>query len=504
MKDLKELTEIVIKHREKKIEVLQSLDATSKKSNKFIDVCQAIIKGDLLDDVRASTYLNYKLGSEAYRFFKYRLRKLLLNSLFFIEFKGNEHSEYARAEYGCSVMRHQIYVLGAFGARETAIKLCKTLMTKAERYSLAEYMTYSLLLLSRYAAITGPKVLFVEYNLMLDKWSRIENAEKEARVFLNKINIEFVASSAPKPEFASLVFQFAKKVKKYITSYPTSFILKYHWYWLQGYGFEINGEYNNSLKIWQELEHFIRSQPLFVSNTRLGLAAQQQMVNFLNLKDYTNGKICALRCSIYFRKGSNNWLIFLESHFLLCMRSGDISSSIDIFNMVVKDIRLTNMPDLSREKWILYLAYLHYIKLVSRFPLQNLISNFNIRKFLNEFQIINKDKRGYNLEILVIHICILIHERKQFELINIMESVKVYRNRYLKKDEDYRIQIFLQLLLKCEELNYDYEVIQSKTTILFDKLVSASTITKISYESLEIIPFEVLWDLVKSDIGSNN
>jgi len=502
MKELKELVRILSKTWVKRIEILQNLKQGRGKTSRFLDVARKIRIGDIYDDKTASEYLYDKPPGDAYYFFKHRLRKLLLNSLFHIDFRKTGYSDYAKAEFDCSMLRHQVYTLAAFDARNTAINIAEDMMKIAEKYELAEFMAYGASLLSRYFAMTGPKSLFVKYDTLYKEWSVREQMENNARISLNRLNIEFVGSVVQRPEMAELAFAYAKEIEKDMAIY-SSWKLQYHWYRLMGTGYYIKNEYEKSILIWKQLEEYLLANPLFCSNARLGIATTEQMMNYLETRDYNKGLICAERCLGYFKPGDTNWFIFLEYFFLLCIQNQKYNHAISVYNMTVKNINLPAMPKRNREKWILNHAWLHFVNLVLDIPLSKIEGDFNLYSFLNKFDFLNKDKEGFNASMLIVDICIRIHEGDKLKLMEKMESLKTYKKRYLKKDVDYRVQAFIQLLLICEELDYQHPKIKNKSKILFSKLQLAPLINTNNFEGLEVVPFDIVWPMVLQDIKRN-
>ena len=125
--------------------------------------------------------------------------------------------------------------------------------------------------------------------------------------------------------------------------------MQYHWHWLMGYGFYIMGEHEKSILIWKQLEEYLVKRPLFNSKTRLGIALTQQMVNYLETRDYSSGAACAARCFGYFKAGFTNRLIFMEYYFLLCIQNQQYQNAIIAYNMTLKDKSLQDMPKYNRE-----------------------------------------------------------------------------------------------------------------------------------------------------------
>ena len=88
-----------------------------------------------------------------------------------------------------------------------------------------------------------------------------------------------------------------------------------------------------------------------------GESALQQLYCQLCIRDYASGEINATRCENLFKLHSNNWFIYKEYYFLLCMHTRNYSKE----NMTVLEI--TTAPHFKflnrnrQEKWKIFEAY---------------------------------------------------------------------------------------------------------------------------------------------------
>ena len=264
------------------------------------------------------------------------------------------------------------------------------------------------------------------------------------------------------------------------------------------------GDYSKIIDICNEAEAYLRNNPIYEQRVRLAELAMVKMNAYVDLRDYDNGFENAEKCMIYFTPGSNNWLVFLEAYFLLAMHSGNSQKAWDIYNQAVNHPRFAFSSPERQEKWKIFEAFIYYslrdaINKAKQSKLAHQ-AKFRIEKFLNEVPIASKDKRGYNVLILSIQIMFLLN-RGDFEgIINRAEALKTYRSRYLKKDEDFRSNCFIKMLLIMEKKSFDYEDTKRLAQKYHEKLKNH----QIEYEGtpsmLEVIPFERLWEHVLEDL----
>lgn len=493
MTDLQIIGEIVTNYSTKKVDLLNVNSNESPENNLFLKAFQQLSK-DPPDDDRAGDYLIYPRGTTGFRKFLSRFREKLLNSLFFIQIDRTRLSEAKKAEYRCSRMQHIIRILAMLYGRRPAMKLGDKMLTYAEKFQLAEYAVFCAGLLRTYASDTGDKKAFTDYSVKYLHWKGIWAAEEKAKMCLEKINVHFGRSISQKPELSAEALGYVKEIKKDIAVHE-SFILQYHMLKLEALGYQMAYNYVKSLEKWSELENYIRKNPDFASDTRYAEIALHRMGCYMHLREYNHGKQCAETCMRYFWPGSSNRLIFMEYYYLLAMQCGEYKNAGGILDETDRDRRLNDMPETSREKWKLFRAYYFYVN-----GLQKNNRSFNISKFMNEFSVLNMDKRGINIAILILKWCMLIRMGEFDKLYEIAIPLKEYKLRNLKGKPNYRVSVFVNMLLNADRNEYDSQRVIRANGALYKKLCAAPITYSGNAEGIEIIPLDILWGLVINDM----
>jgi hypothetical protein len=117
-------------------------------------------------------------------------------------------------------------------------------------------------------------------------------------------------------------------------------------------------------------------------------------------------------------------------------------------------------------------------------------------RFLNEVPIFAKDRRGMNIPILIFHILYLVLTKRYDEVIDRNEAIEKYTSRYLKKDDNYRSNCFIKMLLQIQDAGFH------KTAVIrhADKYVKMLAKMPLDFANqshdIEIIPYEDLWKMV--------
>ena len=77
-----------------------------------------------------------------------------------------------------------------------------------------------------------------------------------------------------------------------------------------------------------------------------------------------------------------------------------------------------------------------------------------------------------------------------------MESLNVYTHRYLRKDDTFRSNCFIKMLLALPAAGFHKKGVLRKARKYWDKLQSVPISVANQNTELEIVPYEVLWEFV--------
>jgi len=491
MEELQDLVRIIAQKRLKKIDILNNPDMHKDGKSVLSLFYHALLSGKVKKESDAIKLLGYKENSIGYRSFKSRFKTKLYNSLFFIKLSNSGLSDYDKVAYECSRAQHLVRVMDLFWARNSSTRLCEIMLSKAEKYELSEFMVFYLKNLVQKAANSESKNAFNKYTAMLEFWWQRWLAEENAKLAYHKVQNMYAGTIMRQPNVGTFALDAADKIA---TEIPIndSYILRLHLFRLQGLGNYIVGNYKLSNKAWKALENFLMSNPKFCSNARLGESALQQMLNYLHLKQYNSGIECSNRCEKYFMQGSLNRTIFKEYYFLLLMHNKSYMDANIVWATANKDFNIKEISDFHKSKWKLFDAYLYLI--LGKGYASDYSEGFKISKFQNEINSLSKDKKGMNMPILIVTICIHLMECNYSELLKSMQSLKLYKSRYLSKSSSRRIQILVNMLLIMEKCDYKLERVKKYTSEWYNKLITTPYDHSGSLEGLEVIPAERLWE----------
>lgn len=492
MKKLQEIIRIIGRKRIKRVEIFNE-SGNLDRNNLYYRMYRGIREGKYRTDEEAAEDLfGVDPSDKRYQMLKSRVNKRLLNNLLFLH---NPTSNYEQAIYFTNRNLVAAKFLMINGGRASSGSLLKSTLNKARQYSLTEVEMECLRILRSQASFLGEVSEYEKYNERFLYIQKVLDAECYAEECYQKLIIHFAQSSASKPELTDEAKGYVQNISKLLDHYH-SHSLMLHYFRVRVVAAGIYMDYGQVYDACQEAEEYLKSRPQLSQNARLGEFALHRMIAAMHLGDYKLGKANAEKCLAYFKHGSNNWIIFLEYYFLLCMHTGNYSKALEIYRDVTSHPRFDTLERNRLEKWKIFEGFLRYMARDLQFPDaedDTFSSRFNIFKFLNEVPIYSRDKRGLNIAILILQVLFLLDRRDFDGIMSRTEALKVYCSRYLKRDENYRSNCFLKMVITMEKKDFDWEETKKISTKYLKKLQSARFSYDGNLANLEIIPYEQLW-----------
>jgi len=100
------------------------------------------------------------------------------------------------------------------------------------------------------------------------------------------------------------------------------------------------------------------------------------------------------------------------------------------------------------------------------------------------------------VSILILHLLFLLHKKEYNEVISRTEALQAFASKHLRKDETYRSNCFIKMLLQIPVSNFNSVALERKAKIHFEKLKSKPLEIANEPNEIEMIPYEILWDFV--------
>ena len=203
--------------------------------------------------------------------------------------------------------------------------------------------------------------------------------------------------------------------------------------------------------------------------------------------------------------GTRNWFFATSLYYLNLI---SIRSYNDLFKLsteVLNNKNLVKFPYFE-EQWKIREAYLHFLIRVGKINIdkedKKVLKPFSLSKFMNSLPFHSKDKSGQNITIIVLQILFLLTDHKYGQIIDRIDALNQYTYRYLRKDETFRSNCFIKMLVLMTKADFHPIRTNTYTEDLRKKLENSSLITDEKSTQVEIIPYDYLWNLILELLAS--
>ena len=486
MEDLKEMVNLVTKRKAKKIEIID-LDNPSAEDNLYNKFFLAIQQEEIKDDEEAAALLYHTTAKDKkFLMLKSRLRDRLLNTVYFLDFNKKGDPQLKTIFYKVFKSFFAARVLVIEGARESAESLLKKNLNYAILFEFTEMIFQYTKLLRTLAVDSGNKKQFYQYSQMTDHYGECMLAENHAEFIFRSLSLQFAKTKSRTANKQQYMKKKLDEIKALSARFPDSFNIAMFFHRVELIYYQFRNDNESVLKTCDAMEKRLTVHPQFNSDQRLGEIYLLRMFIYLNLRRFKEGRENYFRSIQLLREGSINWFLVLENYFLLAMHTGNYEEASEVYDKAVSNDRFESLAETKLEQWRIYEAYLHFSK--------GGRNNFNLPKFLNSMPIFTQDKKGNYSTILIAQIIHLFRNNKEDEALDRVESLRKNVKRYMNNQNAIRTLLFVRLLKKMEHRYLRKEDFVRKYQPILDKLRHYAIDDPRNSESLEVIPYEQLWE----------
>lgn len=498
--NLQVLAQLITRNKIKDIPIIT---AGGPPRNKSEELYHWLLDNPTASEEMAAQYFYQNGPSDSgYVKLKNRLEKKLLNTLFFIDINQPNFSEIQRAYYECHRNLAQIKILVGRNATLPMIPLAEKTLSKALRY---EFMDIALLLLHRiskyYSNVIGKKTEYFEYSEKLSQVLKILIAEIEAEKMHSDITV-FLANSRGKSEIAmKYAAEYSRKIDENIDAISTYRFI-YAAYSIKVISLELTNNFEAiqefcdcALRRLAEKEHV--ALPTILFNFQI-----KKLVSYIQLNQFSAALKQIDLCKLNSEGNSHNRFVTYYYSLILFFHHKEYQSAFNVFKEGAESGYLKQIHEGFQEFWRVFEAFIFYFWQKKKITLQEgeTMKNFRISKFINNVPIYSQDKEGVNITILILHILFLLEENKINTIIDRVESLKAYTQKYLRKNSTYRSMCFINMLLTLPSAHFHPANVRRKADPYWKKLKAAPIHPDYTNVEVEIVPYETLWEFVLESI----
>jgi hypothetical protein len=489
MSELSKLVQIVTKRHQRNTPLLNFND---KKVTKELKLFYDIQAGKIKQQPRSKKAPD----SAEVRMTRARLRKKLLNHLFFLNFTDPYIKVSHRHEQECLDMLHQARILIKEGEHQLSEKLLRTALRTAQDAEFTDHILTAIDLLRFIYVQTGERQLYRKISKELPYYRNLLQKEKEAEELYYTAKLELNRSVNSKTSFLPRLAETATQLRN-LWQENRSFQIFDLYYKTDIWYQELTNNFSKIIAITSETEQLLAGNTL--NKLRFDDRFNKYIKTYAYLRNhqYTEGLEYAGTYVEMFNRESNNWFAFMENYFLLAMHAGRYDVATKLIGEVNHNPFFQKIRKTAQESWQLYRAYLQFVH-----PSSEPTRQFNYQSFVVSVPEFSKDKQGFNVAILILQFLHFLRQREIEQLLYRIESLKKYSGRHLKGKGSVRSQVFFKLLMLVVKEDLDADRCRRKGMTLAARLATTATSDDTNAE-IEIIPYEQLWEKVLQMLGDD-
>jgi len=459
----------------------------------------------LLDDKRISEdesmiKIYGKRNVTAFSRLKTRLREILLQAIIFqintnnlIDIRANVHMQVAMLSLlGKSLRIRKLEWIAA--------ELLEKSLPKAIKYSLTdEIIIQSRQLLNYYSSsLKSNKYKSKKYYDLQEKYLYIYEWEIKAENYfldLQNTQSQTLANASELIKSKSMAYyQELNKIKDINT-----FRFRFNRYRIFAAYFEFNKDYRSLLTLTEEtLKEF--SSKEFSSETNISNIQIRNLWALIQAGRLEDTISLGLKAVNKTQPTEINW--FRLNYYILKAQlySKNYTDAIDMITRIISNPKFNKIDDYYHE---IFFTTLGYIRLLfdSEFVedpknLKQKLPEFKLGKYLNTTPVFSKDKMGINVSILLMHIAYLLQRKDFSSIIDRTDSLNQYAYRYLRQDDSFRSNCMIKMVIQMTKADFNPVRTERYTHDLRKKLSRVNLAGSGENIEIEILPFEVLWDIM--------
>lgn len=505
MEDLKALINIISQQKVEKIDLFNSNVKLPFKTRLLYD---GILKGSINNENEAILALYDDLDDKPkFKKLESRLKSKLLNTLFFIDLKRDEFIEMRRAQH--QVVREFILMKIIHDRNESklALNIALKTFTKAQKYELTEYALHIARYIHHYYSIQNPSKSKRDFfNKEIEALKNTFDAEMLIVKYYNDFSYLYLTKKA---KFDKTDLSKMKSTIEELSKHKNEvFSLKFrkdYYNLVTSYYIFIN-DFTNAIQYCEEALAFFESKPYDDRASKFTFRNSLIMAS-IGQRNYTvTDRYIAENYNLVDSE-SFNWYRLSNYKFL------SLSSQQRYQELYILILDVTNSSNYKnyvtqQEFWKVIEAYMHFLIRMKKVDPQleksdRRLRPFSLARFLNELPKFSQDKRGLNVSILIIQFLFLLLDKKYSTLIDRLDAIKQYSYRHLKNDETYRSNLFIKMLLKVADADFNPIATERYTQDMLKKLLVSHPNANLQSVEIEIVQYEKIWELIMEMLVNN-
>lgn len=489
MDHLIELVQFLSKNKFKHLEVFA-------KNSRLLTFYEKIRDGSFKTEAQARDF--FFPGDNNAKAYYYRLaqqlEERLINLLFLVDFNQTAANQIQKEVLICQRNYAAFSSLIARFMRRPAIKIAEETI----KISLKIELTDVTLPLARYLAIHYGnhdlnKKKYHYYSELVERMQELLDAEILAEKYYTAIAFHHNLKRSADLAFAKTVSIYAQELRTYtqrLSSYRLN-MLSHFCFVLEH---QLVSDHEKTAEACKTALAFFEKQSQRDSRSIIMSFTQIIGISFFMLGQYQEAiarfqKIIPLAPS-----NSLNWFVLHEVQLIIYLHAEQYESALRVLLEVKNNPYLSKQTISRQESWRFNEATVYYLIRTGKLQHPEGVDfKFRTKKFINEFSKSIHDKSGNNIVLITIMILFLLLDKDYSSIIDKIDALKAYTHRHLRRDETYRTNCFIKMIMQLDKGDFHPIAVQRKAEPYYQKLLEVPLHKAKQDYDLEIIPYETLW-----------
>ena len=423
---------------------------------------------------------------EAFWQLRARLQAKLLNHLYFLDHTDARYPVERRYDMALWQMLHQAGVLQSEGEYLMAEQRLRRALLLAEQDDFIHHAVQAARLLRNlYANQRQP----AKYQQAVRHYAALSQrlvGEEEAEALHMEVRSAISGTISMRRAFLPRLADIIRRLGELQAQAP-SFNIYTYLYRARLIQEEMLGHYPEMLRITQQAADELATGQLNPRRFDVRFNHYYTVYAYLRSRRVEQGLQLAEQYEAAFHKSSNNWFSFQENHTLLAIHAGSYPRARAIIKAALTNPFFHRQRLAARERWQLYEAYVDFL-----LPAPKAARTATVAQWAMQLPDFNRDKRGYNVSILILQLLYFLRRRNLDEVMTRLERLRKYRQLHLRDEHTVRSRLFLRLLALLSDKDFNPRACAERGQNLLAKLSDTPQPGE-AFAQIEVVPYEELW-----------
>jgi len=490
MKELKILIEVLTHESQ------YATSMPSSKPGKELTFLQGLMKGKFeTDEQAAATLYPNEPDSRAYGMLKNRVKRKLMNHLFFLDLEKAGTRPGNALEQECMKLLFFAKMLRKRGSLEFAGRLASRLVDVAGKSGFNALVLEGLEELQFIYVEQHEPSNYQETVEKLAHYRTLVNQEREANGLY--LNIKLRLNHSTKQRQA-LLPQLEVTINRLegLWQGTQSFTIYEQWYKLRLWHLEMTNDFEQVIQFTNQAFALCQEEEAYKTRFDHRFNKYMKVYAYLRTGQYEVGLQHAQAYMESFNESDRNWFMFMENYLLLALHLRNYELAQSLMANVVLNPHQQKLPSLANERWTIYRAYLYFLQPPAQADLK-----FDFNAFIDQLPHYRLDKAGFNVAILVLQFLYYLKKNDLDSLLYRMKALNAYSTKYLRSQLSDRTRTMFKLFrVLTDNYHLNSRQMHFRSQYLTDRLASLPA-PGYGYADIEIIPYEHLWEMCLDNLA---